>query len=161
VIMPSVTTAPDALQPVKLASEREMLGQLVEHFRLAAEDCERLARGERGPIYVQFRARLADAERTCRLVAGVRGDGRWLQIGLRLADVQQRCGQWLREHQPSWRFAGLAEILRRGQASAATLAHKRTERRGPILPVPKPLPEVRQGRPVSMSGLILPRGYAP
>ena len=141
-------------------TEREILDALTEAFRLAAEDCERLAKGERGPIYVAFRRRLREAEKYCRVVGGWRSDARWLPIGLKLAETQQKCGAWLRAKGPGWRFAGLAQILRAGQHRAEALRHARTGTRNPILPETAPRHwEVEAGRPVSMNGLALPPGF--
>ena len=141
-------------------TEREIIQALIEAFRLAAEDCERLAAGERGSIYLQFRRRLREAEKYCRVVGGWRSDSRWLPLGMKIAEVQQQCGAWLRQRAPGWRFAGLASILRRGQHSAQRLAHARTGTRQPILPPTAPAYwDAKQGRSVSMSGLILPPGY--
>ena len=137
-------------------SERLIILHLKENFRLAAEDCERLAKGERGPIYLQFRRRLKTAEKSCREIGSLRGDARWLQVGLRVAAAQAKCGDFLRSKQPGWRFAGLAQILRQGERSADNLAHRATNRVGLILP--KAPEQHRETRPV---GVILPPGFKP
>ena len=141
-------------------SEREILDALTEAFRIAAEDCDKLARGERGPIYIQFRRRMREAEKYCRVVGGWRSDARWLPIGLKLAEAQQKCGAWLRTKQPGWRFQGLAQILRQGQHQAERLRHARTNTMNPILPATNPKHwDTKDGRPVSMNGLVLPPGF--
>lgn len=148
----------DAVMDLSKLSERQLFGLLEENFRLAAEACDSLANGERGPIYVMLRHYLAVLEGACRQIAAGpngRGDARWLQIGLKMEDVHKRCGDWLRARQPAWRFRGLGEILRRGQVSAHKLAHRRTGRLGPILPIIGKGP-LRENRPVQ---IILPDGY--
>lgn len=142
-------------QPTQTLTERQVIEILRSNFRLAAEDCDALARGERGPIYVQLRERLRLVEGAARQIAQWRGDARWLQVGIKVAQAQERCGTFLRSKEPAWRFRGLAEILRAGEAMAHDLETKATGRRGPILPRAQPAP-LRQGRPVSMHGLILP-----
>lgn len=139
-------------------SEVQILGCLRENFRLAAEDCDRLARGERGPVYTRLRQELKLLEGACRQLTYYREDTRWLKVGMQMAQVQERSGRWLRERQPGWRFTKLAEILRGGQASAEKLATKATGKLGMILPIAKPAPH-RDTRPVSMSGIILPPGF--
>ena len=139
-------------------SEVQILGCLRENFRLAAEDCDRLARGERGPVYTRLRRELKLLEGACRQLTYYREDTRWLKVGLQMAQVQERSGRWLRERQPGWRFAKLAEILRAGQKSAEALATKATGKLGVILPEALPAPH-RDTKPVSMSKLILPPGF--
>lgn len=138
--------------------ERQLLSALVENFKLSAECCEKMAKGQRGDLYLRLMAQLKVVENCCRYVANGpfgREDARWLQIGLSVEKAHQLCGEWLRRKDPSWRFKGLAEILRRGERSAFNLAHKKTGRRGPILPKEQAGPH-RENKPVQ---IILPPGY--
>jgi hypothetical protein len=61
-------------------TERGMLGLLNEDLRLAAECCDRLGAGERGPLYPRLRELLLTAEDLVRKIAHNRGDTRWLTL---------------------------------------------------------------------------------
>lgn len=115
-------------------TEREILSQLKESLRLAAEAAYHLSQGARGSQYLTLRRNLKLAEGCCRQMAGWREDTRWLPFGLKLAQAQQMCGRWLREKQPAWRFKGLAEILAHAVVNAMELETKKTGKRGIILP---------------------------
>ncbi len=115
-------------------TEREIISQLKESLRLAAEAAYYLSRGQRGPHYLTLRRNLKLAEGCCRQMAGWREDTRWLPFGLKLAQAQQLCGRWLREKQPGWRFKGLFEILGAAVVNATKLETKKTGKRGIILP---------------------------
>jgi len=115
-------------------TEREILSQLKQSLRLAAEAAFHISKGLRGPHYVVLREQLKLAEGCCRQMAGWREDTRWLPFGLKLAQAQQMCGRWLREKQPAWRFKGLAEILAVALENANKLETKKTGKRGVILP---------------------------
>lgn len=134
-----------------MLTEREVIACLKENFRLAAENCLKLARGERGPIYVSLRAELKLVEGAARQLSALREDTRWLQVGLKVAEAQKRCGDWLRAKEPGWRFEGLAQILVQGLRSAHDLETKATGRRGMILPIAQPAPH-RDHRPVAVGG---------
>lgn len=139
-----------------MKTEQEMIGALRENFRLAAEECDKLANGKRGRAYLRLRDHLKTVEQSCRDIAHNRGDTRWLPMGLKMAEAHQLCGGWLRAREPSWRFKSLSEILRHGMKICDTLAVKKTGRlSGPILPVPLVGP-LRETRPVQ---IILPPGY--
>ncbi len=139
-------------------TEREIFACLIENWRLAAEDCDRLARGERGSVYRRLKTELALIEGSMRQAAVWREDTRWLEIMKIPAKAHQSAGLWLRERHAAGKFAKLAEILRFGQKATEELRTKRTERLGLILPTPMPGPH-RETRPVQVvttSGLILP-----
>jgi hypothetical protein len=143
-------------------TEVEIFACLKENFRLASEDCLRLARGERGPVYRRLRDELRLIEGTLRQAAWWRQDTRWLYVVPLIAKAHQSAGQWLREKGPETgrKFAKLAEILKSGQKAAEDLQLKRTERLGLILPKPLPAPH-RETRPVTVktpSGIILRPG---
>src|ERR1700751_4496145 len=56
---------------------------LSENFRLAAEDCEKLARlPKKGRAYTSLRNKLELLEGACRQAVAWRDDARWLHIGM-------------------------------------------------------------------------------
>jgi hypothetical protein len=157
-------------------TEVEILDCLKTNLRLAAQSCDRLAVSpKKGPSYSGLRDQLRLVEGACRQLAFWRnGDARWLRIGMFMAEVHRRAGEWLRGiKQPDGTrmkvadghmhplFVKLAENLRAAYVKADELATKRTNRIGPILPQPGPAPH-RETRPVgynrSPGGIILPSG---
>ena len=156
-------------------TEQEIFTCLAENFRLAAEDCEKLARSARkGPTYHALRDRLEILEGACRQAGVWRDDARWFQIGLYMAECHKRAGEWLRgikgaPGQPRIKvapghmhplFMKLAEHLRALQAQSDDLRTKATGRVGTILPVAQRAP-LRDTTPVGWrrpSGLIVPDG---
>lgn len=138
-------------------TEREILDQLKSSLKESADYAYQLSIGKRGPIYPKFMASMKLAEGACRQAGHWREDARWFPFGLQLYEAQQRCGRWLREHQPGSKFAKLAEVLRAALKRANELETKRTGKAGAVLPMLK-APD-RDNKPVSMSGLILPPGY--
>lgn len=136
-------------------TEHEIIECLKENLRLAAENADRLARHERGPVYVDLRRQLKLVEGACRQMAGWREDARWLPFGVKVGDARLRCGKWLRERQPEWRFRGLAEILRFAHTQALDLERKRTGRVGILLPPVQPAPIRTEGR-----SILVPSSYA-
>jgi len=144
------------------ATEHEITERLRSSLRKGAEAAYKLSRGERGFAFLDLTREMKIAETCCRQMAFNREDTRWLPFGIKLSEAQKRCGQWLREKQPSWRFKGLAEILASFVANMEQLETRKTGRRGIILPkkgfqlnaynppvAPPPSPK--------KSGLILPR----
>lgn len=155
-------------------TETEIFDCLSDNFRLAAEDCDKLARLPRkGPTYSDLRTRLELLEGACRQAAAWREDARWLRIGLFMAETHKRAGGWLRgiKAGPGPRvkiapghmhplFVKLAENLRAMQARADELRTKATGKVGAILPEPEAAPH-RDTTPVGWrrpSGLIIPDG---
>lgn len=134
-------------------TEREIISQLKQSLRLAAEAAARLAAGQRGVEYLTLRENLKLAEGCCRQMSAWRADTRWLPFGLKLAQAQQMCGRWLREKQPAWRFKGLAEILAVAVTQAAQLEQKKTGKIGSILPPPGYVPPVSEAALPPQPGL--------
>lgn len=130
-------------------TEAEILDCLKTNLKLAEANCIRLSRGERGPIFQSLRANLKLVEGACRQIAQWRGDARWLQVGLKVAEAQKRSGEWLRRRQPGWRFEGLGQIMAQYFRAAHNLETKATGRSGLILPKPLIAPH-RETRPVSV-----------
>lgn len=156
-------------------TEQQVLECLTDNFRKAAEYAEALARSpKRGQIYLKFRECLTLVEGAARQAAYYRGgDARWLTIGAMMAEAHKRAGDWLRgikqpgggrrpipEGQKHPLFMKLAEHLRSGAKMAEDLRTKKTNRRGPILPVMRPLGSQRETTPIgwrqTSSGLVLP-----
>lgn len=138
-------------------SEKQLFGMLEENLRLGAEACDNLASGKRGAFYLTLMRHVKIIEQCCRYIgAGPNGrqDARWLQFGLKAEEVHKRAGDWLRARDPSWRFKGLAEVLRQAQHEANVMRHKKTGRSGVILP--KAQRYQRDNRPVQ---IILPDDY--
>lgn len=158
-------------------TEREIFDCLSTNFRLAAEDCEKLAVSPvRGAIYYSLREKLELLEGACRQASVWRQDTRWLQIGLMMAEAHKRAGDWLRGvkmpgHMGRVRLADghihplfkrLAENLRAGEAKSTELRDKKTGRVGMILPAMASAPR-RDTVPVGWrrpSGIIIPAGAA-
>lgn len=135
-------------------SEREILSCLKENYAEAASRCDRLAKGERGDLYPKLRENLRLVEGAARQMSAWREDSRWLKLGLDVMECQKRCGKWLVEKAPGKKFTMLANVLRKGAFMAHALETRKTEVRGPILPIIAPAPnEQRHG------SIILPPGY--
>ena len=155
-------------------TEIEIFDCLKTNLRLAAQSCEKLAVSPRkGPTYVKLREELRLVEGACRQAAFWRGgDARWLKIGMFMAEAHKRAGGWLRgEKQPDGTtmkiaaahqhplFLKLAENLRAAYVKAEEFRTKKTNKIGPILPVPG-VPPHRDTKPVgynrSPGGILLP-----
>lgn len=156
-------------------SEQEIFSCLSENFRLAAEDCEKLARSPRkGPTYSALRDKLELLEGACRQASVWRQDTRWLTIGLYMAKAHELSLEWLRgisagPGRPRVKvaaghmhplFTKLAENLRAAQVKAEQYRTKATGKIGTILPAVQAAP-LRDTTPVGWrrpSGLIVPPG---
>ena len=130
-------------------TETEIFDCLVTNFRLAAEGADDLARRPfKGEIYDKFRRELQLIEGACRQASTWREDTRWLPIGLMIAQVHSKAGDWLRgikmsdgtrvkirdgELHPL--FVKLAENLRALHIIATKIRDERTGKLGAILPV--------------------------
>jgi hypothetical protein len=155
-------------------TEADIFECLSENFRLAAEDCEKLARlPKKGRAYTSLREKLELLEGACRQAAAWREDSRWLQIGLYMAEAHKRAGDWLRGIKVAGSpvrvkiapghmhplFNKLAEHLRAAQARAEDFRTKATGKMGTILPEVEAAPH-RDTTPVgwrrSQGGLIVP-----
>lgn len=156
-------------------TENEIFDCLSTNFRLAAEDCEKLAISARtGPIYNSLREKLELLEGACRQASVWRQDTRWLTIGHMMAHAHKVAGDWLRgmptvpggprvklaagHRHPL--FLKLAENLRAGHKKAEEFKNNRTGRVGMILPAVQAAP-LRDTTPVGWrrpSGLIVPHG---
>jgi hypothetical protein len=134
-------------------TEIEIFDCLVENFRLAVDNCEKLANvPAAGPAYNELRHQLLAIEGACRQASVWREDTRWLAIGMMMHEAHQRAGNWLRGHMPRKLFGMLADNLRAGLKLAQDYRTKATGRIGMILP------EIQRdirtsGRPVQ---IILP-----
>jgi len=138
---------------------------MAEEFRLAAEDCDRLAALPPGspiavgPLYNQLRNRMKLIEGTIRQAAYWRQDARWFRIGPLVEELHQRIGNWLRlKVKPSPRVFELCAINMR-MLHKVCEAHRTqaTGKAGTILPAPL-TPAARPDRSVLVrpSGLLVP-----
>lgn len=156
-------------------TEVEIFDCLAVNFKLAAEHCEDLAKLPRkGPTYKKLRDELRLIEGAARQASAWRGDSRWLQIGLYMAEVHKRAGGWLRGYKDAQGrkithregtlhplFMKLADNLRKGALAAEKLRTKKTGKVGVILPdlLAGPHRDTRpSGWNKTPSGLILPAG---
>ena len=154
-------------------TESEIFDCLATNFRLAAEDCDKLAVvPEKGFVYHALRSKLKLLEGACRQAAAWRGDARWYPIGLQMEQCHQRAGEWLRgvkteagrmphtQAELHTLFTLLAKALRQLHGVAENLRTKATGKVGLILPTPGRAPH-RETRPVQVrtpGGIILPAG---
>lgn len=137
-------------------TEPEIFECLAANFRMAAEECDKLARLPRkGRAYSSLRDKLELIEGACRQAAYWREDGRWLQIGMMMAEAHKRAGEWLRgikvpgspmrvKVAPGHMhplFLKLAENLRAAQVRAEEFRTKATGKIGTILPEAKAAPD--------------------
>ena len=157
-------------------TENDIFSCLIENFRLAAENADKLAHVPlKGQVYDEFRKQLQLIEGACRQASAWREDTRWLPIGLMIAEVHQRAGDWLRgikqadgtrvkirdgELHPL--FVRLADNLRALQTAAEKTRNSKTGRVGMILPAVQAGPH-RDTRPVgwipnSGGALLVPAG---
>lgn len=148
-------------------TEREIFDFMTENFRLAAEECENLAKlPVKGPTYNSFRHRIGKLEGACRQAAYWREDARWLPLGVKLEQCHQRAGDWLRRRSAPQLFIMLAELLRLAHKGAEECRTRATGKLGPVLPLAMPGPH-REHRPVYVNnnpvtagGIIIPQGVA-
>lgn len=159
-------------------TESEIFDCLATNFRLAAEDCDKLAvRPRKGPTYHSLRDKLELIEGACRQAAYFREDARWLDIGRYMAKAHELAGEWLRgikvgPGRPRIKVAAghmhplflkLGENLRAAQVKAEDFRTKATGKMGTILPKALPGP-ARDTVPVgwrhSAGGLIVPGSAA-
>lgn len=156
-------------------SEQEIFDCLTTNFRLAAEDCEKLAtRPRKGPTYQALRDKLELLEGACRQASVWRQDTRWLTIGLYMAKAHELSLEWLRgipagPGRPRVKvaaghmhplFVKLAENLRAAHVKADQFRTKATGKIGTILPTVQAAP-LRDATPAGWrrpSGLIVPSG---
>jgi len=133
-----------------MLTEAEIFSCLVENFRLAADNCKKLANvPAAGPAYNDLRHQLLLIEGACRQAAVWRGDSRWFQIGLMMNEAHNRAGDWLRGHLSRKLFTKLGENLLAGLKAAEELRDKATGKRGIILP--EAFKDIRtQGRPMQV-----------
>ena len=161
-------------------TEAEIFDRMSDSLKKAIRLCRRLSyETMKGFIYDDFRKELKLIEGCCRQVAFWRSDGRWLPLGLAIAEAHARAGEWLRgvkdpvsgqrrkipPGQQHPLFVKLADNLEALLAAADALKTRRTGVRGPIYakprdegrrvgaPIAVALPEGMQRLP---SGLIAP-----
>jgi len=154
-------------------TEVEIFDCLTSNLKLAATLCVDLAKyPAKGHNYKKFREALKLVEGSCRQASAWREDTRWLTIGLMMAESHKRAGNWLRgakkpdgtkviipegQLQPMFIKLGmnLLDIL---EKTVPALQHKRTNRRGMILPETPTAPRNVSRVSMSKGGIIIPDG---
>lgn len=152
-------------------SERELLEELKDSLRSAAEDCDQIAiHPFRGFVYDAMRKKLKKIEMLCFQVGRYRdGDCRWFPVGTMMEQVHKRAGNWLRTMQSADSrnqavplFRKLADNLRSLHAQIINLETKRTGVMGSIIPAINRSGNHRDSNSVgwrrSKGGVILPSG---
>jgi hypothetical protein len=114
--------------------EIEILDRLKSSLREAADQADRLAKGERGRLYPQFRENMKLIWGCCRQMTQWRFDSRWGVFGNKVKDCQERCRRWLVEKHGPAMYKKLAEQLRFALKQATDLETMRTGKRGAITP---------------------------
>jgi len=124
---------------VSIPTEAEIWACLSENMRLAAEDCEKLARLPiRGPTYLRLLEELKLITGACRALAWCRDDAGgvgapvgfsgthgleavqmgendsagWLEVSHMMGTLHQKIGDWLRSHYRGPLFLKAATVLR-------------------------------------------------
>lgn len=110
----------------------------------------------KGLTYTKLRADLKQLETLARMTAYDRQDARWLQIGLRMAEVHAVTGHLLRHHYPNPYYREIETWLRGLLQAVDSLQYKKTGRAGMILPKQQHVIRT-EGRPVQV---LLPRSVA-
>ena len=131
-------------------TEKEILECLNDNLKIAVETCQKLADGERGPIYPQFHSAVKLVDGACRQMSGFREDTRWSAFALYLHEVPDRVRKWLVDDKKTYtaELNMLADIFRWAQMRAKELETKRTGKRGIILPTPRAAETRTQGRSI-------------
>lgn len=125
-----------------MVPEKEILGQMRESFRLAAECATELAEAPaRGPAYFTLVQQLGLIEGCCRQTCYYRDDSRWLPVGVAMAKVHEMAGRWLRQYPRTAEsneayplFMKMAETMQGLARVAEDLETKATGVAGLILP---------------------------
>jgi hypothetical protein len=165
-------------------TEAEIFDRMSDSLNKAIRLCRRLSTETmKGFVYDDLRKELKLIEGCCRQAAFWRSDGRWLPLGLCMAEAHARAGEWLRgvkdpttgqrhkiplgEQHPL--FVKLAENLEMLLKVVGDLKTKRTGKLGPIYAKPRESGR-RTGAPVAValppgmmrrrSGLIAPTEMA-
>lgn len=143
-------------------TEREIFDQMRSSLSSAAADCDEIANG--AALFGRMRQSLKLAEGSCRQMAEMRGDARWLTPRIYLEKAHQIARAWL--HRPSVQgkklFTGLGAALRTMLADIDKLQNQRVGRTGLILPNAisgrGPVDMPFRGALPNASRLILPAG---
>ena len=165
-------------------TEAEIFDRMSDSLNKAIRLCRRLSTETmKGFVYDDLRKELKLIEGCCRQAAFWRSDGRWLPLGLRIAQCHDLAGEWLRgvkdpatgqrhkippgEQHPL--FVMLADKLQEMLDGVEKLKTKRTGTLGPIYAKPRESGR-RTGAPVAValppgmmrrrSGLIAPTEMA-
>jgi hypothetical protein len=152
-------------------TEVEIFSRMSESLKAAISHCRTLAeRRSHEPTYNLLRHELLAIEGCCRQASVWREDTRWLPVGLMMAEVHKKAGEWLRGYKipgqlgrvyPSRKvFNLLAANLEAILKQSEILKNGATGRVGMILPEMQKAPDRTAGRPMQVvlpSGLIVPQ----
>lgn len=151
-------------------TEQEIFDCLMTNFRLASENCIRLAELPfKGPSYSRLRDELLLIEGAARQAMYWRADTRWSAIADRCSQAHRLSGDWLRlyRNQPKFLymlFAKLAQFLAFGYALAEKLKNEKTGVSGAILPEYMDKKTVKSQNDIVMrishGGIIMPNGVS-
>src|SRR5271156_5158095 len=131
--------------------EQETLDELRTRLGSAVSHAAALAiLPAKGATYVKLRADLKRLEMLARMISYIRGDARWLMIGMHMNHVHQVTGHLIRQHYPHEYFREIEGWLRQHSQNADSLQHKPTGRVGMILPKPQAGPPRTQDRPIQV-----------
>jgi len=151
-------------------TEKEIFDCLSENFRLAAENCLKIATSpKRGKIYRELIDQLSLIEGASRQACHWRGDTRWLDIADKAAYAQKFSGDWLRRYNSEksiWflkkLFVQLGLLMNFGFKLSLDLKDKKTGILGPILPENMKSSLIKGDRNICMrisnGGIIIPDG---
>lgn len=132
-------------------TEVEIFDCMIDSLRASIQACTDLAvKPLKGHSYRKLQEHLPLIEGCCRQVSVWREDTSWLILGMKIAEVHRRAGDWLRgirdpetgryrqisEGVRHPMFMKLAELLRSMLNSAQTHRTRATRTMGPILPTP-------------------------
>ena len=151
-------------------TEVEIFDCLATHFRLAAENCKKLALLPRkGANYKNLRDQLHIIEGAARQACYWREDTRWLAVGQRAAQAHRLSGDWLRKYKASPNvlrklFLSLEEFMNFGYRLSFDLKDKRTGISGAILPANMQRNIIKSedgpSMRISSGGIIIPNGVS-
>ena len=151
-------------------TENEIFDCLMSNFKMASENCIRLASTPRkGPAYSQLRDQLFLIEGAARQAMYWRSDTRWLAIANRCSQAHRLSGDWLRLYRNEPRFlyelfTKLAQFLAFGYDLAENIKNEKTGTSGPILPDYMGKKSVKSQNEIAMrishGGIIIPDGVS-
>lgn len=135
-------------------TENELFDCIIGNFKSAISDCKQMAdpMSLRGLMYQRVKESLKLVEGSSRQIAHWREDSRWLQIGISAEAAHEMLRRWVANHAPGQQYVFMAVQLERWLNLVETMRHAKTEKIGPILPVPG-----KPDKPPQSVQVILPK----